>query len=83
MIYEGDIVEYLDSRDCSTENGYDFDEYINIGEVYYDNDICAFDVTNREDIEREDVLHSEKIRVVGNKYTHPNLIKERRISWMI
>ena len=75
-IFEGDIVSYIDSQDCSTESGYDFYEYINYGEVYWCEISGAFDITNRNNIDFEDRFYAFDIEILGNKYENPTLLKE-------
>lgn len=75
-IFEGDIVKFIDSADCSTESGYDFYEYINYGEVYWSETDGYFDITNRNDVEFEDRFYASELEVLGNKYENPNLLNE-------
>ena len=75
-IYEGDIVAYLDSYDTSTESGYDFEEFINKGEIVFNEKYGRFDVTNRSDIDYFDFIECvEEYEVVGKIYESPSLIK--------
>lgn len=76
-IFEGDIVSFLDSSDCSTESGYDFYEYMNYGEVYW-SECGFFDITNREDVEFEDRFYAPELEILGNKFKNPNLLDTLR-----
>lgn len=57
-IKEGDTIMYLDS--CQNQNETcEYEIVENKGVVFYDESICAFDVTNRKEIEREELWLSE------------------------
>lgn len=73
-IYEGDIVKFIDSQDCSTESGYDFYEYLNYGEVYWSETDGYFDISNRNDVEFEDRFYACELEILGNKYDNHNLL---------
>lgn len=75
-IYEGDILKYLDSYDCSTESGYDFEEFMNVGQVVFDESKGRFDVTNKSDVCYDDWIESiSECSVIGNIHEHPELLE--------
>lgn len=74
-IYEGDIVKYLDAYGCSTENGYDFSEFDNVGVIEWEEEEMRYSVTNRENIDLETFWESKHIEVMGNIYEHPELLE--------
>lgn len=74
-IYEGDIIRFLDESESYTDCGYEYEEYIEVGEVIYNKQLQGWDVTNRY-CEREDVWHyMEYIEVIGNIYENKDLLK--------
>jgi uncharacterized phage protein (TIGR01671 family) len=75
-IYEGDIVEYLDGTEWSTESGYDCSEYNNRGVIFFDNECGRYDVTNKEGVSYDDLFDCGiDLVVLGNIYENPDLIK--------
>lgn len=75
-IYEGDILRYLDSYDCSTESGYDFEEFLNVGQVIFNDDKGRFDITNKSDISYDDWIESvSDCEIIGNIYENPELLE--------
>lgn len=74
-IYEGDIVRFLDAYDCSSESGFDFEEFENTGVVKYNtNEYCFYVDGDIDSAEREDILHS--CEVIGNIYENPELVSK-------
>ena len=55
MIFEGDLLSFMDASDCSTESGYDFEEYINTGAVRWDEESASFDISDRESADMADI----------------------------
>jgi len=77
-IYEGDIVEYLDACDTSTESGYDFDEYLNNGIVEWSDNEARFTVSGTDTIDMETLIEDmSESNVIGNRFQHPELINRR------
>ena len=74
-IYEGDIIKFMDEYECYTDCGYEYEEFENIGEIIWNEQSHAWDVTNRN-VETEDVWHySEYIEVIGNVYKNKDLLR--------
>lgn len=71
-IYEGDIVEFLDSSEST--DSYERDEFWNVGKVFWNTERLGFDVSNRCDVDAEDVWTD--IRVIGNIFENPKLLEE-------
>lgn len=74
-IYEGDIVQYLDGYETSTESGYDCEEFNNRGVIFFDNECGRYDVTNKEGLSYDDLFDcGVDFIVLGNIYKNPDLI---------
>jgi uncharacterized phage protein (TIGR01671 family) len=74
-IYEGDIVQYLDGEEWSTENGYDCNEFDNRGVIFFDEEYGRYDVTNKQGVSYDDLFDCGiDFAVVGNIYENPELI---------
>lgn len=71
-IYTGDITDYEDSEQVHCTS-YEHDEFINRGVVVWDKEIGGFDVTNRVDVDIEDVWLD--IEIIGNIYENPELME--------
>lgn len=74
-ICEGDIVAYLDS---SEPVGYSYkrEEFCNFGQAIWDQEYARFDITNREDVDAEDVWDESYLEVIGNIYENPTLLEK-------
>ena len=72
-IYEGDIVKYMDF-DMGIEG--DGDEYVNSGEIKYDEESAMFFVTNRNMADIEEIWIDDILEVIGNVHKNKNLIKQ-------
>lgn len=74
-IYEGDIIKFVDANDCSTENGYDWDEVEEIGEVKWitDDGCPRIEVTNRNSVDMEEVF--DGCEIIGNIYENQEFLK--------
>jgi len=73
-IYEGDIVQFVDGEDCSTESGGDFYEFLNTGAVEWDNDKPGFIVSNLNMLDDESFWEDiESIEVIGSIHENPEL----------
>lgn len=76
-IYEGDILSYLDSYDTLTESGYDFEEFINVGHVIFDEKKARFDITNKNDVGYDDWIETiSDCKVIGNTCENPELLNK-------
>ncbi|MCU4900766.1 YopX family protein [Bacillus cereus] len=75
-IYEGDIVKYLDGNEWSTESGYDCEEFINHGAIFFDEECGRYDVTNKQGIGYDDLFDcGVDFEIIGNIYENPELVK--------
>jgi uncharacterized phage protein (TIGR01671 family) len=75
-IFEGDIVRYMDAYDTSTESGFDFDEFDNVGEICWEPTKPGWAITFRETIGDDDFWESlSEAEVIGNIYENPDLLK--------
>ena len=72
-IYEHDIVAYSDSCE-SIGYSYERDEFCNYGKVVWVEEYARFDVTNRNDVDSEDVWDPDEIKIIGNIYENPELL---------
>lgn len=74
-IYEGDIVQYLDGHEWSTESGYDCEEFDNNGVIFFDTQCGRYDVTNKQGLAYDDLFDCGiDFVVLGNKYENPDLL---------
>lgn len=72
LIFEGDIVEYLDSySDFNSEHT----EFINRGKVAYGDGACF--IANRSSVEMSDLVYKNEFDgiVIGNIYDNPELLE--------
>lgn len=77
-IFEGDILRYLDSYDCSNESGYDFEEFLNVGEVIFNKDKARFDITNKSDISYDDWIETvSDCEIIGNIYDNTETLSNK------
>ena len=78
-IYEGDIVKYLDGNECSTESGYDCEEFNNHGAIFFDEECGRYDVTNKQGIGYDDLFDcGVDFEIIGNIYENPELLEESK-----
>jgi uncharacterized phage protein (TIGR01671 family) len=76
-IYEGDIVQYLDGNEWSTESGYNCEEFNNHGVVFFDTECGRYDVTNKQGISYEDLFDcGVDFVVLGNIHENTELLKK-------
>ena len=76
-IYEGDVLRFLDGYDCSTEAGYDFDEFENTGQIFWDDKYARFDLTGVNMLDYETMIEEiQTFEVIGNVYENPELLVE-------
>jgi uncharacterized phage protein (TIGR01671 family) len=74
-IYESDIVQYLDGKELSTENGYDCIEFDNCGVIFFDNECGRYDVTNKQGLSYDDLFdYGIDFVVLGNIHENPELL---------
>jgi uncharacterized phage protein (TIGR01671 family) len=71
-IYEGDILAFLYGENTSTENGFDWNEQISIGQVYWESERMGWSVTNQVMTDESSVW--EDIEIIGNIYENPELL---------
>ena len=65
-IYEGDIVTFIDY-----DRAYEC-EFINTGTIEFFHN--AFVITNRNDVNMEDIDFETEVEVIGNKFENPELL---------
>ena len=70
-IYEGDIIRYLDF-DMGIEGA--GDEYQNQGIVKYDDNLAMFYVSNRNEVEMENLWLDDNLEIIGNIYENKDLL---------
>lgn len=70
-IFEGDIIEF---EDWSMDTDGDSTEYLETGEVFWDEEEMAYGVSNRSYVALEDLWRGE-ISIIGNIYENPDLLK--------
>lgn len=77
QIYEGDVVRYLDQYITSTESGTDFDDFMNIGEIFFDEEFARYDISNKNGLDYDDIFDgSNDFEVIGNIYENKELLEE-------
>lgn len=75
-LYDGDIIQYLDAWDTSTESGFDWDEYTNTGVISWSDREARFTVSNLESIEIDQLIEEIGNCVkIGTIYENPELLE--------
>ena len=74
LMFEGDIVRYVDGYNSSTENGFDCEDFLNTGEIVWSENENGWDITRKESIDRENVFHPKFIEVIGNIFENEGLL---------
>ena len=64
--------------DSSEPVGYSYkrEEFCNFGQAIWDQEYARFDITNREDVDAEDVWDESYLEVIGNIYENPTLLEK-------
>lgn len=67
-IYEGDIVEFIDAKNYSTESGDNWEDELCTGTIWFDTEAGRWECTNRLSIEIDQFIEeiSDNCKVIGN-----------------
>jgi len=77
-IFEGDILRFLDGQDCSTESGFDWDEYMNIGAIRWSETEARYVISNLNMLDIDTFIDQiEETEVIGNIYENPDLLEHK------